>query len=210
MSCRAATCGEEQHNMTFEGMCGSCGTGDVKEGFNAGYQPYLGYSGYPGSEFPSQCGGGYGYGGMGHYGTYGGCATQDHYDFEKKLDHTEFAHTEFDAHDRIHEPGCQCMNCQTPYSFPYHANANACQNPYCKCGDCDGNCKCGAAEVAPAAGGLPTLFDIGLTNGTGLKGHLKVPFLNVHVDFNALLKYAVMIMIVAAIAYYLLGLRLRR
>jgi hypothetical protein len=53
------------------------------------------------------------------------------------------------------------------------------------------------------------LFDVGLTNGSGLKGHLNVPGVNLHVDFHALLRYAVLILIVSAIAYYLLGLRLR-
>lgn len=201
MSCRAATCDEDQYSMTV----------DTKEGFNAGYQPFLGYSSYPGSEFPSQCGGGYNLGGQGHYGTYGGCPTQDHYDFEKKL-----AHTEYDDYDPMHKPGCSCVKCMQPYSFPYHAGPKACGNPYCKCGDCDGNCKCaqGGAAVANSdmgAGHMPgKMFDLGLTNGDGLKGHLTVPFLNVHVNFNALLKYAIMILIVATISYYLLGLRLRR
>lgn len=39
--------------------------------------PDLRYSGYPGAEYPKQCGAGYGYGGHGQYGTYGSCAMND-------------------------------------------------------------------------------------------------------------------------------------
>lgn len=52
------------------------------EQFRTG-NPNIHYSGYPGSEFPHQCGGGYGYGGYGQYGTYGSCATYDHYNANK-------------------------------------------------------------------------------------------------------------------------------
>lgn len=199
MSCRSYDCESQQKKLA--------------EGFNAGYSPYLGYSGYPGSEFPSTCSGGQGYGGQGHYGTYGGCPTQSHYDFDKP------AYSEYDDETPMHNPGCQCLQCQTPYSMPYEAPQSACQNAYCKCGDCSGDCKCGAQKhmdivaTAPVmtGGHMPNkLFDIGLTNGHGLQGHLTIPFLNIHVDFNALLKYMVMILIVAAISYYLLGMRLRR
>ena len=204
MSCRSYDCAENQ---------------ELKEGFNAGNPPYLGYSGYPGSDFPSQCGGGYGYGGYGHYGTYGGCATYDHYDVDN-AGAGEYA--ELDSQNNVHEPGCFCPQCQTPYSMPYHANPKACGNPYCKCGDCDGNCACGAGgPVAAAHSGSPinihggnghnpdAWFDLGLSNGNGLKGHVAIPGFNVHVDFHALLRYAVLILIIAAISYYLLGLRLR-
>jgi len=208
MSCRSYDCN---------------GGEDLKEGFNAGMPAYLGYSGYPGSDFPKTCGGGQGYGGYGHYGTYGGCATYDHYDADNS---GAYAEIESQASAGAHEPGCYCPQCQTPYSMPYHANAAACGNPYCKCGDCDGNCKCGGgaggpvAAAANAAKGVVNvhghdghnpnaLFDLGLTNGNGLKGHVGIPGFNVHVDFKALLKYVVLILIISTIAYYLLGLRIR-
>lgn len=198
MSCRSHDCAGQE---------------DVKEGFGAGMPPYLGYSGYPGSDFPSECGGGAGYGGAGHYGTYGGCATQNHYDQND-------AYAELDAETNVHEPGCYCPQCQAPYSMPYHAEQSACGNPYCKCGDCDGNCKCGGGETG-GGGGLVAvhgnsghnpnaLFDLGLTNGNGLKGHVGGPGFNIHVDFQALLKYAVLLLIIATVSYYLLGLRIRR
>jgi len=193
MSCRSYDC-ESQENF-----CG-CNKGTVKEGFNAGTPPYLGYSGYPGSEAPSQCGGGYGYGGYGHYGTYGGCATYDHQDLDEPGTNQ---YAELDSYNAVHEPGCWCPQCQAPYSMPYQAN-KPCNNPYCKCENCDGNCKCGAANAVSGS-----LVDLGLTNGNGLKGHLAVPGININIDFNALLRYAVMILIVAAISYYLLGLRRR-
>ena len=195
MSCRSYKCEGEKT--------------ETKESFNAGTPPYLGYSGYPGSEFPSQCGGGYGYGGQGHYGTYEGCAPQEDYNFENP------AFTDYDNYNAVHQPGCACMKCQVPYSMPYQASPKACQNPWCKCGDCQGDCKCGAQEVAhqvmaEAGHDASKLIDFGLTNGSGLKGHLSIPFVNLHVDFNALLRYATMILIVAVIAYYFLGLRMRR
>lgn len=200
MSCRSYECSGDDDSQ-------------LKEGFNAGTPPYLGYSGYPGSDFPSSCNGSVGYGGYGHYGTYGGCATQDHYDYDNS---NAGAHAELDAHNNVHEPGCWCPQCQAPYSMPYHVNQSACNNPYCKCGDCDGNCKCGggAAPAIAVHGGANghnpnALFDFGLTNGSGLKGHVVVPGLNIHVDFKALLRYAVLILIISTIAYYFLGLRLR-
>ena len=52
------------------------------EHFRVGNPP-LHYSGYPGSEYPHQCGKGFGYGGYGQYGTYGSCATYDHYKMNK-------------------------------------------------------------------------------------------------------------------------------
>ena len=210
--------------LTLKMSCGSCSGGpssQLKEGFGAGMPPYLGYSGYPGSDFPKECGGGYGYGGYGHYGTYGGCATYDHYDIDNS-GAAEFA--ELDSESNLHEPGCYSPQSQTPYSMPYHANPKACGNPYCKCGDCDGNCACGAGgPVAASHGGSGSpisihgneghnpnaLFDLGFSNGNGLKGHVGIPGFNVHVDFNALLKYVVLILIVSTVAYYLLGLRLR-
>lgn len=211
MSCRSYKCEEEEQKV--EKMCGgSCG--DTTENFNAGMPAYLGYSGYPGSEFPTQCGGGQGFGGRGQYGTYGGCDTQDHYDYESKG--TGGAYSEYDEYEQVHEVGCSCMQCQTPYSIPYHTDPSTCGNPYCKCGDCIGDCKCGAQEAVVSASGMGgghmsgKMFDIGLTNGNGLKGHLTIPFLNIHVDFNALLKYIIMILGVAAISYYLLGVRIRR
>jgi hypothetical protein len=173
----------------------SCGSYDsenqsLMEGFNAGTPMYLGYAGYPGSDFPSQCGGGYGYGGYGHYGTYGGCAAPEVAD-------NKF--TELDSYNAVHEPGCWSPQCQTPYSMPYQTGSDAC-----------GNGNCGkvqaASEMSEAAG---SLVDFGLTNGNGLKGHLQVPGINVNVDFYALLRYAILILIVATIAYYLLGLRIR-
>lgn len=191
-----------------ENFCG-CGREDMKEGFNAGTPPYLGYAGYPGSDFPNQCGGGYGYGGYGHYGTYGGCAKMDTFDADNAKA-MEFA--ELDSYNAVHEPGCWCPQCQAPYSMPYQVSAKACGNPYCKCGDCDGNCKCGAQVAAAAthSKGLDgSLVDFGLTNGRGLKGHLHVPGVDLNVDFNTLLRYAALIFVIAFIAYYLLGLRLR-
>ena len=162
--------------------CSSC-TGDAPEIT----EEFLGYSQYNGSDFPSQCGGG-------QYGTYG-CDAQV-------------------AENHVHRPGCQCQKCKTPYSFPYFADRKSCVNPHCSCGDaCDGNCKCGANEVNMmyGEGHLENkLIDIGITNGSGLKGHLRVPFLNIHVDFKALLRYVVFIIAISSISYYFLGLRLKR
>lgn len=197
MACRSYDCEDAEYALTK----GYDADGNVKEGFNAGMPPYLGYAGYPGSDFPKQCGGGYGYGGYGHYGTYGGCATYDHYDIENK-----------NAYSNAHEPGCWSPSGQLPYSMPYHAD-DATQG----CGYC-GTPKCSCASQV---GGVATpvhgyeghdedaLFDLGLTNGSGLKGHLALPGFNIHVDFHALLRYAVLILAVSAIAYYLLGLRIR-
>lgn len=63
----------------------SCGK--QVEHFRTG-NPEIHYSGYPGSEFPKTCGSGYGYGGAGSYGTYGSCATYDHYN-ANKIDYNE-------------------------------------------------------------------------------------------------------------------------
>lgn len=194
--------------------CSSCpqSTSDMKEGFHSGTPPYLGYSGFPGSDFPSQCGGGSGYGGYGHYGTYGGCATYDHYDIDNSKTGASGL-GEHDEYSNVHEPGCWSPSCQQPYSMPYHAEDGACAG---NCGGVKGECGCGNKVEMPmhdSGMGMDTdmgsLIDVGLTNGNGLKGHLSLPGFNIHVDFHALLRYAVLILIVSAIAYYLLGLRIR-
>ena len=58
-----------------------------KEHFRTG-NPDVNYSSFPGSEYPKTCGSSYGYGGAGTYGTYGSCATYDHYNVNK-IDYNE-------------------------------------------------------------------------------------------------------------------------
>lgn len=185
MSCQSSNC---QHQAQEQ----------LAEGFNAGYSPYLSYSGYPGTQSPSQCGGG------SEYGSYGGCGSQ-----------IDTHANQYAEHDDAHEHGCGCVKCQVPYSMPYAAQQSSCGNPYCQCDNCDGRCKCGAQEAAMnegMGGGHmdDKLFDMGLTNGNGFSGHLTAPFLNIHVDFNSVLKYIVAIIAIMAIAHHFLGLRLRR
>ncbi len=111
----------------------------IEEHFNAGNPP-LSMSDYPGSEFPSQCGGGYGYGGSGDYAMYGsGCGAKAQ------------------CGGGAHQPGCMCPTCQAPYSMPYKAGPAACGNANCQCANCNGNCKCGAKAAM-----MPTLPQFGL------------------------------------------------
>ena len=176
------------------------------EGFNAGNPP-LGFGGYPGSEFPGSCGGGAGNGGYGHYGTYGGCPTQDHYDG---------SYSEYDSMDAEHAPGCACQACQTPYSVAYAASAKAC--------GCVGDCGCGEGVVSAGHSGSAgphelasvsadvagqNLVDVGLTNGTGLTAYAQVPFLGVSVNLYQLFRYAVLLCIIAAFAYFLFGFKVK-
>lgn len=102
------------------------------ENFRTG-NPDIHYSGYPGSEFPHQCGGGYGYGGYGQYGTYGSCATYDHYNANK-----------VDYNDGV--------SCGAPPMKPIVSDCNAPlpMKPATKCGPCGGmegfcggGCRCG-------------------------------------------------------------------
>ena len=61
-----------------------------------------------------------------------------------------------------HAYDCGCNLCQAPYSVPYATGPGgfmgdmlqyrACKHPYCKCTDCDGNCKCGASAAASIEG----------------------------------------------------------
>ena len=54
------------------------------------------------------------------------------------------------------EYDCGCNLCSAPYSVPYASGKGGhlgdmlqfkpCKNPYCRCPDCDGNCKCGMKE----------------------------------------------------------------
>jgi hypothetical protein len=56
-----------------------------------------------------------------------------------------------------HPYDCHCNLCQAPYSLPYQstpgghlgdmAQVKPCNNPNCRCADCDGNCKCGGANA---------------------------------------------------------------
>ena len=91
------------------------------ENFRTG-NPNIHFSGYPGSEFPHQCGGGYGYGGYGQYGTYGSCATYDHYNADK----VDF--------------GGDGVSCGTPPMKPVVSVCNATlpMKPATKCGPCGG------------------------------------------------------------------------
>ena len=103
------------------------------EHFRTG-NPDIVFSSYPGSEFPHQCGGGYGYGGYGQYGTYGSCATYDHYNANK-----------VDYNDGV--------SCGAPPMKPIvsDCNAPAPLKPATKCGPCagagsmEGFCGCGGA-----------------------------------------------------------------
>lgn len=204
-----------------------CGGGNkLKENFNAGNPP-LGYSGYPGSEFPGTCGGG---GGYGHYGTYGGCPTYDHYD--KSSGH---AYSEYDSMDAVHEPECACQACQTPYSVAYSASPKAC--------GCVGSCGCNAGVVsngANGANGVPELArvsadlggqplvgaglrgnglsayaDVAGTNlldfgvGDGMTAHARIPFLGVTVDLLALVRFVILLCVISLMAYFLFGFKLR-
>jgi hypothetical protein len=112
------------------------------ENFRTG-NPDIHYSGYPGSEFPHQCGGGYGYGGYGQYGTYGSCATYDHYNANK----IDF--------------GGDGVSCGAPPMKPIvsDCNAPAPLKPATKCGPCgdgvegfagagDDGCHLGCAKPA--------------------------------------------------------------
>lgn len=176
----------------------SCGT---REGFN------LEYGSYPGTDFPSECGGGYGYGGKGHYGTYGGC-NADSRSVENfcsiplgspALPCDDHGCANVDGLTNRHDPGCWCPTCQVPYSFPYEAPPKACGNPACKCGDCTGNCKC-------LMEGMTGEIDLGLVsgNGNGLDAYVMIPGINVHVDLYAVFKYLFIIFVLSYATIYLL------
>ena len=101
------------------------------EQFRTG-NPTIQYSGYPGSEFPQQCGGGYGYGGYGQYGTYGSCATYDHYNADQ-----------VDYNDGV--------SCGSPLEAPTVSSCNAPlpPKPATTCGPCGGGGVEGFADAHP-------------------------------------------------------------
>jgi len=151
------------------------------EHFNAGNPP-LYYADYPGSEFPHQCGGGYGYGGHGDYAVYGqGCGGSPGA-----------------GPAGGHQPGCQCPTCMAPYSMPYKAGQAACGNPNCNCANCDGNCKCGAAGAVASAAAAALAPTGAATHG--LLQHSAFGF-----DIMDLVKYAVM----AVVAFYVFSWAMR-
>lgn len=162
----------------------SCGCSNKREGFNAGNPP-LGFAGYPGSEYPGMCGGG-----LGDYGTYGGCPVKP-----------EPSYAEL-----VHEPGCGCQACQTPYSVAYAASPKAC--------GCVGMCDCASRappaqprEIASISADIAgrDLLDVGLTTQTA---YVKIPFIGVSVNLYLLMKYLVLLGVIAALAYFLFGFRL--
>jgi hypothetical protein len=69
-----------------------------------------------------------------------------------------------------HPYDCHCNLCQQPYSLPYVSGPGghlgglkalkACGNPYCKCTDCDGNCRCGAKAMMMSPGGIMRYFEM--------------------------------------------------
>lgn len=165
--------------------------GGKKENF----QDYLEYGPYPGGEFQSDCGGGYGYGGSGAYGTYGGCDNEQepfHYEQIPNL-------IDFDQHTNLHDSNCNCPTCQTPYSFPYAAKPSECGNPHCK----GGPCKCGGKSLM-ATMQEQTLLDVGVDGGNA---HLMLPGVNIQLDLFTILKYLLVIFVVCYIAFRLMGRR---
>lgn len=103
---------------------------------------HLHHAGYPGAEYPHSCGSGYNY----EHGNLCGADAAG----------AEGAVKNGHAYD------CHCNLCQPPYSLPYHpgpgghlgglSGLKPCGNPYCKCTDCDGRCKCGAAALVEKMG----------------------------------------------------------
>lgn len=63
-----------------------------------------------------------------------------------------------------HAYDCGCNLCQAPYSVPYATGPGGflgdmmqfkpCKNPYCRCADCDGNCKCNVKLMVPITEGF--------------------------------------------------------
>ena len=77
-----------------------------------------------------------------------------------------------------HPYDCNCNLCQPPDSLPYQAGPGGhlgslaglkpCGNPYCRCTDCDGNCKCGANQALEQALEVEQGIDILNYFGIGL------------------------------------------
>lgn len=101
---------------------------------------HLHYSGYPGAKCPHKCG------------------TAVNYEHANLCDSVPYGTVNPGVQYRTGEAyDCGCNLCQSPYSVPYATGPGGhlgdmlqykpCKNPYCRCTDCDGNCKCAGAVV---------------------------------------------------------------
>ena len=158
------------------------------------FDDYLEYGPYPEQGMPGQCGGGYGMGSMGDYGTYGGCNNEQEPFHNEPIPNL----IDFDQYTNMHDSNCNCPTCQAPYSFPYAAKPSECGNPACR----GGPCKCGAKGKMLFAN--DTLVDVGIDNGNA---HLMLPGVNLQLDLFTILKYLLIIFVVCYVAFKLMGRR---